>query len=180
MNFIVFDLEATCWDGAPDHMVQEIIEIGALKLNRFGEEEGRFSMLIRPILNPVLSTYCKNLTTIDQIEINRANTFPVVIDAFLDWVEADDDEYVLCSWGGKDKLLLLQDCQLHHYEDDWVEDHLNVRKQYHELKKLRRRRSLKHSIEVEGFEFTGQQHRALADAENLAKIFFKYLDLWQY
>ena len=180
MNFIVFDLEATCWDGAPVSKTQEIIEIGALKMNRFGEVEDQFSRLVRPMLNPVLSTYCRELTHIDQIEINRADMFPVVIDAFLDWAEIDYEEYMLCSWGGKDAILLKQDCQLHDFDEDWIVPHLNVKRQYHDIKRLRRNRGLKHAIEAEGFEFTGEHHRALADAENLAKIFLKYLDLWQY
>ena len=179
MNFIIFDLEATCWDGSPRDKQQEIIEIGALKMNRFGEVESSYSKLIRPLLNPVLSTYCKELTNIDQIEINRAETFPIVIEDFLDWSEIDYEEYLLCSWGSKDKTLLKQDCQLHQLEADWVEPHINIKRQYHEIHRIHRQRGLKYTIQAEGFEFTGEHHRALTDAENLAKIFLKYLDLWQ-
>jgi hypothetical protein len=32
MNFIIFDLEATCWMGRPPHGINEIIEIGAVKV----------------------------------------------------------------------------------------------------------------------------------------------------
>ncbi len=180
MKFIIYDLEATCWQGNSIDKMQEIIEIGACRMSRFGEIESEFSRLVRPVLNPVLSAYCRDLTSIDQIEINRADTFPTVIDAFMDWALIDTEEYMLCSWGGKDQTMLAENCRLHHLDDDWLEPHLNVRNQYHEMKRLRRRRGLKHAIEIEGFEFTGAQHRALPDAENLAKIFTKYLDEWQY
>ena len=180
MKFIIYDLEATCWQGGTIDKLQEIIEIGACRMTRYGEIEDEFSKLVRPVLNPVLSAYCRELTSIDQIEVNRAETFPVVIDEFIEWAGIDTDEYLLCSWGAKDKLMLAENSNLHHLEDDWLDPHLNVKHQYHEMKRLRRRRGLKHAVEAEGFEFTGDHHRALADATNLAKIFLKYLDEWRY
>lgn len=180
MNFIIFDLEATCWEGSPPSKVQEIIEIGAVLMNGYGEVEDEFSRMVRPILNPRLSAYCQELTNIKQTEVDRASLFPTVVELFQDWGLMLEEDYVLCSWGGTDKRLLLQDCQLHDIEDDWVHSHINIKHQYMELKRLRRPRGLKASVEAEGFDFTGPQHRALADAQNLAKIFVKYLDVWQF
>ena len=34
--------------------------------------------------------------------------------------------------------------------------------------------------EAEGFEFTGTYHRGLSDAQNLAKVFVKYIDMWRF
>ena len=45
MNFIIFDLEATCWEGKPPNMVQETIEIGAVRINPYGEVEDTFNRL---------------------------------------------------------------------------------------------------------------------------------------
>lgn len=180
MNFIVFDLEATCWPGKPADKRQEIIEIGALRMSPYGEVISTFSKFVRPLLNPVLSPYCLELTSISQIDINRANSFPEVIDHFLDWAEIDYEDYWLCSWGSFDKELLLHDCLLHDLDDEWVDCHINIRRQYHEIKRLRRKLGLKSAVEKEGFEFTGAHHRAFDDAENLAKIFSKYLDEWRY
>jgi inhibitor of KinA sporulation pathway (predicted exonuclease) len=63
---------------------------------------------------------------------------------------------------------------------DWTNNHLNIRKQYHELKKFNNYKGLKKVVELEGFEFTGTYHRGFSDAENLAKIFIKYVDMWRY
>jgi len=41
-------------------------------------------------------------------------------------------------------------------------------------------RGLKRVTKQEGFEFTGIHHRAIADAENLAKIIAKFIDQWVY
>ena len=180
MNFIVFDLEATCWEGRPPSKIQEIIEIGAVRLNAYGEVVGTFNKFVRPILNPRLSHFCRELTTIEQVYIDRANLFPEVAEAFQDWAEVFDEDYLLCSWGNFDRKMLVQDSMLHGLDYDWVEPHINLRRQYQELKRLRKARGLRSAVVHEGFEFTGTHHRGIADAENLAKIFTKYLDMWQY
>lgn len=181
MNFIVYDLEATCWEGQPTNLVQEIIEIGALKLDNYGEVLGTFNRLVRPVVNPNLSLFCRQLTTIDQVSINRARPFPEVVEDFQEWAGVyDQDEYLLCSWGSFDKKMLVQDSTLHRLDPDWTDFHINVRKQYHDLKNFRTYKGLKKVVELEGFEFTGTYHRGFSDAENLAKVFSKYIDEWRY
>lgn len=181
MNFIVYDLEATCWEGRPPNKVQEIIEIGALKLNPYGEVIGHFKSFVRPVLSPNLSLFCRQLTNIDQVDVNRADTFPTVIDAFQEWIGYfDEEDYLLCSWGRFDQKMLIRDCELHDMESDWTEHHINLKKQYHEIRRLHRTRGLKYAVTAEGFEFTGEQHRAYDDALNLAQIFVKYLDEWRF
>ncbi len=180
MNFIIYDIEATCWEGRPPSKIQEIIEIGAVRLNRYGEVTGSFNRFVRPVLNPTLSAFCRELTTIEQQEVDRAATFPEVAERFQDWAEIFYEDYLLCSWGSFDRKMLIQDCRLHDMEYDWVEDHhINLKQQYHDIKRLRRRRGLRSAVQAEGFEFTGIHHRGISDAENLAKLFGKYLDEWQ-
>lgn len=180
MNFIVFDLEATCWEGRPDGMVQEIIEIGAVRLNRFGEVEDVFNRFVQPVINPTLSLFCRQLTNIDQRDIDRSRTFPDVIDEFQDWADIFYEDYLLCSWGNFDKRMFIQDCKLHELEYEWAEDHINLKRQYHEIRRLRKARGLQYTLEKEGFEFEGTAHRGIDDAKNLVKIFVKYLDEWMY
>lgn len=180
MNFIIYDLEATCWEGKPPQMQQEVIEIGALILNPYGEVEDVFNSFVQPVVHPFLSHYCQQLTSITQLNVNRAPRFPEVTDLFLDWAESFDDDFVLCSWGSFDRKLLINNCDLHRLDWDWVDPHMNLKHQYHQIKRQRRMIGLKSAVEREGFEFTGIHHRAISDAENLAKIFGKYLDVWQY
>jgi inhibitor of KinA sporulation pathway (predicted exonuclease) len=180
MNFIIFDLEATCWDQAAfKNRTQEIIEIGAVKLNHFGEIQDSYSSLIKPTLFPDLSVFCRELTNISTQDTNKAPYFPVILERFLDWIDLDED-YLLCSWGNFDKKMFLQECQLHQISSDWMNQHINLKRQYIDFKKLRKPVSLKHALEIEGYEFEGTQHRALPDAENLAVLFTHYIDKWQY
>lgn len=180
MNFIIFDLEATCWEGRPPGMTSETIEIGAVKLNPYGELVSTFNRFIKPVLHPQLSLFCQQLTSIAQPDINCASGFKTVIEAFQDWIGVYEEDYLLCSWGGFDKRLLLQDCRLHKLEDEWLDPHINLKEQYADMKRLRQPRGLKSAVEIEGFEFTGQHHRGIDDAINLAKIFVKYRDSWVY
>ncbi len=176
MNYIIFDLECTCWEGNPPNATQEIIEIGALKYDDYGDLLGTFNKFVKPIISPNLSSYCKELTTIEQSQINAASSFPKVIDQFWDWIDIYDEEYTLCSWGSSDKYMLINDCNLHKIEIDWVAPHFNVKKAYQTIRKLKHPAGLFKSVEKEGFEFSGTQHRAIHDADNLAKIFFKFRD----
>ncbi|HMQ07755.1 MAG TPA: 3'-5' exonuclease [Saprospiraceae bacterium] len=180
MNFIVYDLEATCWMGKPPKGIQEIIEIGAFKINHFGEAISSFSSFIQPVANPKLSPFCQKLTSITQSDVDGARKFPQVIQQFQDWIDIYDEEYLLCSWGKFDIDLLRNDCNLHRIETGWLDYHTNLKSQYHEFKKMVKYTGLKNTVDREGFEFTGVQHRAISDAENLAKIFIKYIDEWIY
>lgn len=162
-------------------MTPETIEIGAVKMNAYGDVLGQYRRFVRPVLHPQLSLFCRRLTNIDQVDINRAAEFPEVAEDFMNWIDIwGEEDYLLCAWGGFDQRLLFDDCDLHRMEDEWVEPFINVKRQYIDLKRLHRPRGLKRTVEVEGFEFTGDHHRALPDAQNLAKVFHKYLDMWQY
>lgn len=177
IKYIIYDLEATCWLGRPPKGANEVIEIGAVKLNEYGEFVDDFNLFVKPYLNPILSPFCKRLTTITQGQVNRAKLFPVVFEQFFDWINIDED-YVMCSWGDADKRLLVNDCHLHKIPTDWTENYRDLKKQYHRIKDMNKFTGLKRTLKREGFEFTGVEHRAISDAENLSKIFVKYLDDW--
>lgn len=180
MNYIVFDLEATCWEHPPAGYLSEIIEIGAFRINAFGEVRGRFNRFVKPALHPVLSPFCRNLTSITQAEINRADAFPKVIEEFIQWARIEEEDYILCSWGGFDKRQLAADCRLHRLDADWTEHHINLKEQYRQMKRMRHAPGLKRAVENEDILFTGIHHRGISDAENLVKLFLKYLDRWSF
>lgn len=62
MNYIIFDLEATCW--AQKGPISEIIEIGAVKIGPDLNTISEFSSFVKPMRNPILSDFCKELTSI--------------------------------------------------------------------------------------------------------------------
>jgi inhibitor of KinA sporulation pathway (predicted exonuclease) len=183
MNYIVYDLEATCWQSEYEARgkKQEIIEIGALKIDNEGNIDSRFESFVRPVFHPTLTAFCTDLTSITQVDVNQADKFPIVIEDFQDWIGMnDDEEYLLCSWGFFDKSALVKNCKLHKLGGDWAKKHINLKDQYPRIKGLGRSMGLKRAVENEGFDFDGIHHRAISDAENLAKIFIRYLPLWRW
>lgn len=179
MKYIVYDLEATCWRGRPPKGINEVIEIGAYAINRYGQVLSEFSSFIKPTVNPLLSSFCTELTSITQKQVDRSKTFPDVIEDFKDWIEVDEVDYMLCAWGKFDRDIIRNNCNVHRLEHDWVDAFINVKERYHQNRGIKPHRGLKATVEKEGFEFTGVHHRAISDAENLAKIFVKYIDEWE-
>ncbi len=179
MTIIIYDIEATCWMNSNTALVQEIIELGACKLNLFGDIEEVFTKFIKPVLHPDLSVYCKELTGIRQEDVSRAKTFPVVIEMFKDWIDVDNEDFVLCSWGSFDKKMLINDSKLHNLDTDWLQNFINMKQQYQDFKKIKNSIGLMTVLDKENIAFTGKQHRATDDALNLAKIYVKYLDDWR-
>ena len=180
VNFIIYDLEATCWLGRPPKGINEIIEIGAVCINEYGELIGRFESFVKPTINRRLSGFCKKLTSITQDQVDMAQDFPTVLEKFQDWADMYDQDFYVCSWGNNDKKLFLEECRYHKLETDWLDQYVNLKVQFDNLNGGSVKGTLKKIVQKEGFEFTGIQHRAISDAENLAKIFLKYFDEWTF
>lgn len=159
---------------------QEIIEIGAVRLDAYGRHQNSFQKFIKPARFPSLSVYCKKLTGISQLDIDSARGFKYVGGQFIDWIQSEDEEYRLCSWGGKDQTLLVSDCLDAGLDQDWLDPYLDLKVQYHHIHGLQRKLGLKKCLLREGLEFEGSHHRALDDARNLVELFVRYLDVWVY
>lgn len=179
-HFIIFDLEATCWRGNKMGRQQEIIEIGACRVDSYGVVGDTFHSFVRPVLNPDLSVYCKKLTGIPQESIDGADVFKEVIEHYVEWIYSAGESIVHGSWGSIDLRLLRDDCSLHEVDADWVYPCMDLKSQYHQIKNIPKKKGLRRVLQDEGFSFDGNHHRALDDASNLCKIFVKYLDMWMY
>ncbi len=83
---VVVDFEATCEERNPPGYPHEIIEFPAVLVStRDLKIEDVFHSYVRPVINPMLSDFCKNLTQIDQATVDGSDTFEVVHKKFLDW-----------------------------------------------------------------------------------------------
>jgi len=72
---VVYDLEFTAWEGSmANHWLrpgefQEVVQIGALKVDAEFAAGETLDVLVRPRLNPVLSSYLERLTGITNEEV---------------------------------------------------------------------------------------------------------------
>ena len=86
--FLVVDFEATCSrDSVVPRDEMEIIEIGAvLQSTRTFEIEAEYQAFVRPQRHPVLTDFCRELTTITQADVDQARTFPEIVLEVQDWL----------------------------------------------------------------------------------------------
>jgi len=83
---LCLDAEFTCWenslrDGWSDPKYPpEILQIGLVGYDNItGETISEYVSFVRPVLNPVLSDYCKNLLRLSQQTIDRAPGLSLVL-----------------------------------------------------------------------------------------------------
>lgn len=169
MHYIICDLEATCWADARRLERMEIIEIGAVKLAAAGGPVlGEFSAFVRPLLQPTLSDYCRELTAITQADVDNADLFPVVLERFLAWM--GEPPLGFCSWGQYDLNQLRQDCDRHNLDfPNHFAHHLNVKNVWAKWQGVKPR-GLARALRLMGMELEGRHHRGMDDARNIARI----------
>jgi inhibitor of KinA sporulation pathway (predicted exonuclease) len=179
MRYIIFDLEATCWDQG-EKKDNETIEIGAVMVDDKKEIVDEFSQFIKPTKYPILSDFCKNLTSIRQEDVDDAPLFPVVIEDFKSWIGVKEQDYILCSWGFYDRKQFEADCALHNLDVSWIQNHISLKHQHGQIKHLKRAIGMQNALALEGLSFEGTHHRGIDDARNITKIFIKYFESWDF
>lgn len=107
MYYIIFDLE---WNNSYNYKtksgINEIIEIGALKLNQKLEIVDSFKQLIKPKLSKKLGSRFKNLThiTMDEIKANGVD-FDTAFKDFALWSREEGN--IFMSWSNSDLYTLV-------------------------------------------------------------------------
>lgn len=89
---------------ATQKFMNEIIEIGAVKLDENLNQVDTFSELIKPVISKKLRSRIKNLTNISNDDVRAGKPFKEVIDLFSCWAGEDD---IIMSWGDTDIRTLL-------------------------------------------------------------------------
>ena len=169
MRYIIIDLEATCWEHIRNTDRMEIIEIGAVLLPSASESPTHeFSRFVRPVVEPRLSDFCKQLTSIDQSDVDGADTFWTVFHDLLDWI--GPEPFVLCSWGAYDLNQFRIDCRRHNIRlPATFERHVNLKQEFARLFK-RRSCGMAAALKHAELPLEGAHHRGIDDARNIAKL----------
>ncbi len=111
MQFIVMDLEwNNTYSKKADGYINEIIEIGAVKLDEERETVDTFSCIIRSQIGKKLRGSVKRLTHLTNDDINSGMPFTKAFSLFKKWV-GNDDETVIVTWGDSDIRVLLDNYQ---------------------------------------------------------------------
>ncbi|WP_066383449.1 3'-5' exonuclease [Anabaena sp. CA = ATCC 33047] len=170
--FLIVDLEATCCDqGTIPSQEMEIIEIGAVMLNRnTWEIDSEFQQFIQPVRHPQLTAFCTELTTIRQEDIEQAPEFPEAITLFKSWLDLFP-HHIFCSWGNYDKKQFIQDCEFHHVPYPFSAEHINIKKEFSDYLGVSKGFGMAKALQHLGLELQGTHHRGIDDARNIASIY---------
>ena len=183
---IFVDFEATCWDKNEKYKRSraEIIEIGAVATGQNLEELGRFSAVIRPVIEPVLSDYCKKLTGISQPDVDNGIDFNRAMDLFYQWIiqYQSSERSILYTWGNYDIFLLKRSLRRHRTKNkDFLkmiqkEGLTDLQEQFLKLTALPSSScNLVKALQIIGENYHGTIHRSIDDAENMIKL-YRYLN----
>lgn len=107
MQFIIFDLE---WNNVYGKKIKsffnEIIEIGAVKLDENLKITDEFSCLIKAQVGKTLRSNTKAITHLTNDDLKNGVTFPKAVSMFKKWI-GDDENTVSLSWGDGDVRTLI-------------------------------------------------------------------------
>lgn len=129
-NYIIFDLEFNSTKNTETGgFINEIIEIGAVKLNEKFEETESFSSVIKPYYTKRLNPYVKKLTHIVDSDLKNSKRFQEVIEEFTDWCNSDKNT-VFLSWSDTDLHVLVENYSqvLRRERVDFIKNYVDLQK----------------------------------------------------
>lgn len=180
--YLVMDFEATCEERNSPDFPHEIIEFpGVLVDGRTGQQVDSWRQYVRPTLQPNLSEFCTTLTGISQETVDKADTFPTVLENFTVWLEekglGSKNTFALVTDGPFDvgRFLRLACEQTQLEMPSWARHWVNVRKGFANFYRTSstgniRLPGLATMLERLDLDFEGIPHSGLDDAVNIARV----------
>ena len=169
---VVFDLEFTAWVGSMEHRwlrpgeFREVVQIGAVKIDaETFVETATFDMLVKPRLNPVLSSYLEKLTGITNAAVaERGVDFAEAYRAFVDFAGGA----ALFAFGRDDRVLT-DNLALYGLSDEPpLPPHVNIVPWLVDAGVDPRGLHACDIAEATGAKFEGRRHNALDDSRSVA------------
>ncbi|XP_075635829.1 uncharacterized protein LOC142608012 isoform X3 [Castanea sativa] len=172
--FVVIDFEATCDKEKYPHP-QEIIEFPSVIVNSMtGQLEDCFQIYVRPTCNQLLSNFCKELTGIQQAQVDKGVLLSEALLLHDKWLEGKGIKhanFAVVTWSNWDcQVMLESECRLKRirkppYFNRWI----NLRVPFHEVFGAVKC-NLKEAVQLAGLVWEGRAHCGLDDAKNTARL----------
>ena len=177
MNKIFVDLEMTYLSRKQRKLnpayVNEIIEIGAVKLNEENEIIETYKQFVSPEISTEISEYITNLT---GITTDMVAGQPVLKDVITDFAAWCGDDFLVYAWSDHDLTQVQKELSFKGIEiteslsfllNHWVD----FQKEFGALVHIKRSIKLSDAIDLIGEDFFGKAHDALTDAYNTAMLY---------
>jgi inhibitor of KinA sporulation pathway (predicted exonuclease) len=169
--YLVLDLEATCCNQETiKRHEMEIIEIGAVMVEAQGLTIiDQFQTFIKPVRYPVLTEFCRSLTSIIQTQVDKAPEYGEAIALLKQWL-SNYPNAVFGSWGDYDRNQFKQDSQFHNLPFPIAYPHVNLKQRFSETQALPKKYGMAEALQLAGIALEGTHHRGIDDAKNIAKL----------
>ncbi len=177
MNYIILDLE---WNNAyckkKKGFMNEIIEIGAVKLNSDLEVIDTFSLFIKAQLGKKLHARVKELTNITNDDISTGKPFSQAMSMFRKWVT--NEENIILTWGDTDIRVMIENFRYFNGISfiPFLSNYVNLQKYAQAFMNIPKAEQigLSHAAEKLGVSVENYSlHRALDDSRLTADLFKK-------
>jgi len=185
MAFIVIDLEFNNLEGIhkyyPDLFVEypsleniyldnEIIEIGAIKLDNYMKPLNEFKAYIKPSVIPVLNPKVSEITNITEKDLENGLSFNEGIEKLSELIDEGD---IICSWAKDDIIEIINNAIYHKYKNlNWLKNYLDLQEYSTKILAKKKSLSLKNALEELKIRVDNNKlHDALNDAIYTAEVF---------
>lgn len=172
--FVVIDFEATC-DKEMNPNPQEIIEFPSVIVNSAtGQLESYFQRYVRPAYNQHLTDFCKELTGIQQTQVDSGVSLSEALLMHDEWLEAKGikhKNFAVVTWSNWDcRVMLESECRLKRirkppYFNRWINLKVPFQEVFGGV-----RCNLKEAVQLSGLAWEGRAHCGLDDARNTARL----------
>jgi DNA polymerase III epsilon subunit-like protein/predicted RNA-binding Zn-ribbon protein involved in translation (DUF1610 family) len=153
------------------NLENEIIEIGAVKVDKYMKPISEIREYVKPTIFPVINPIVTEITKIDMNILNdKGVSFEEAINKLKDMFEEGD---VLCSWAKDDVVELIINANYYNYKDlSWLNEYLDI--QEYATKILAHKKSLGLKAALDELKIKVDEttlHDALYDAKYTVEVF---------
>lgn len=178
MAFVIIDLEFNNLSGIhkcyPDiytkipnlkqlDLINEIIEIGAIKVNKYMQPIEELRLFIKPSVIPVINPNILKITGITEENLEGGVSFIEGLEKLKELVDEGD---IVCSWAKDDIVEIIRNANYYNYKDlKWINKYLDLQEYTTKILGFKKSLSLSNALKHLNIKFDGDKlHDALNDA----------------
>ncbi|GIM29187.1 hypothetical protein CPJCM30710_18530 [Clostridium polyendosporum] len=148
----------------------EIIQIGAVKLDRMINKIGEFKRYIKPSVFKIINPKITQITGIKQEDLEYGVSFCEAMEEFKKFVGNDS---IICSWAKDDIAEIIKNAIYHKYSNiDWLREYIDIQEYVTKVLAHKKCLSLKSALEELKIRIDESKlHDALNDALYTFEVF---------
>ena len=177
-EFLVIDIEATCWRGVPPKgMENEILEIGVAVVDVANAKvKTSESIIVKPKYSQV-SKFCTKLTGITKEEAAKGVRFNTACRKLRE--KYNGRRMAWGSWGDFDHRIINEQCERRKLDVPVSKQYMNIRVLYSLFFQQEQGLGLKTAMQHSNIDPVGREHDGEYDAINCARLLCELLKRFQ-